>query len=281
MLTRQLVYGPAGAGKSYYANSSWWDSKNKKNIDGREGIWVTFGGEDNVTLGVPEKNRKRFTSAGLDDKKWLKEFKALGLGLQAAYQKTSQAAVYSVIIDGFSEFDILFKQITENIEEEEIKRNQFHVWRELLSEFYSALLMFQPDRTGAHLIATARRGEVKKYVQRSVGNPKMGGKSWTVEEDEWFNGAEAAPSLHGGFKKDLPHYFDFVLYLDTITITAPAGHPRAGQRIPVHEMETMRGGDVYVKNIAEEGWLNSNHPTRLINTNFDEFMGIVNEVSGL
>ncbi len=59
---------------------------------------------------------------------------------------------------------------------------------------------------------------------------------------------------------------------------APMGHPRAGTKIPVHKMETMRGGDVYVKNISEQAWLNSEYPTTLANPTFNEFMSIVGEL---
>ena len=280
MLIRQLVYGPDGAGKSYYANSAWWDPVTKTNIEGREGLWITFGSEDNPTLMIPEKNRKRFTSASLNDLKWIADFEKLVRSLIAAYKDTGKPAVDVVVLDGFSEFDLLFKQITEVVASEEVAKNQFYVWKEIMAKFFTIVQLLQPSLNGAHFIATARRGEVKKYVQRSIGKPSQGGKSWTVEEDEWYDGAEAAPSLHGGFRKDLPHYFDYVTYLDTETIVAPAGHPRAGTKIPVHQMETMRGGNVYIKNVSEQAWLNSSHPTTLENVTFSQFYDIVEELNG-
>jgi hypothetical protein len=281
MLIRQLVYGPAGAGKSHYANSAWWDPIAKQSIDGKEGLWITMGAEDNPALMIPEKNRKRFSSPSLNDLRWVKEFEMLVRGLIATFKAEGKPAVDVVVFDGFSEFDLLFKQITESVEAEEVKANQFHVWKEIMAKFFTIVQLLQPSLNGSHVIATARRGEVKKYVQRSVGKPREGGKTWTVEEDEWYDGAEAAPSLHGGFRKDLPHYFDYVTYLDTETIIAPKGHKREGTKIPVHQMETMRGGNVYIKNISEQLWLNSDYPTTLTNASFTDFYKIVTDLNGV
>ena len=276
---RVLIYGTAASGKSYWGNSSWWDSRNRKprlNDKGEElkGLWITFCSEDNPTLRIQEENRRRFTSTGLDDLRWMTEFKTLTKSLVAAYKQNGKPAVDSIIIDGFSEFDLLFQQVLQSTDESEIAKNQFHVWKRLMSEFFFAVQILNPVNTGANLIATARRGEVKKFVQRQVGSGASK-QQWDVEEGEgWFDGAEAAPSLHGGFRKDIPHYFDYVFYTDTDTKIATEG-PRKGSRVPVHKLYTMKGGDVYIKNNSEEQWLESTFPLVLENSIFPDFAEIV------
>lgn len=277
MLTRTLIYGPAAGGKSYFGNSSWWDSKKREKVEGRDGLWITFGAEDNPTLHIPEENRKRFTSAGLDDLRWLQDFHKLAKGLVAAYKQNSKPAVYSIVIDGFSEFDLLYQQVLQTVDEAEISKNQFHVWKNMMAQFFTILQLLHPINTGAHLIATARRGEVKKYVQRQVGSGQDKAQ-WQVEESDWFDGAEASPSLHGGFRRDIPHYFDYVLYTETDTKIATEG-PRKGQKVPVHRLYTMKGGDVYIKNNSEEQWLDSDYPLVLENATFPKFLEIVEKLN--
>ncbi len=281
MLIRVLDYGPAAGGKSYFGTSSFWDSKKReyvKKADGTDmsGLWITIGAEDNPTLHVPEINRKRFASPTLDDLRWLNDFERLAMGLVAAFKKEKKPAVDAVFFDGFSEFDLLYQQVLQTVDSEEIAKNKFHVWGNMMAKFFRVVQLLQPVNTGAHFIASARRGEVRKFVQRQIGTGQDK-KTWEVDEGEWF-GADAAPSLHGGFKRDIPHYFDYVLYTDTGTKLATEG-PRKGQKIPVHELSVMKGGDVYVKNNSEEQWLASSYPLVLENSTFPQFLEIVEKLN--
>ena len=246
---RTLLYGGPGAGKTSLAVSAFWDWKTQTQV--ADGRIITFGEEDNPALHIPEEARRlgntldlRLTSPLLDDALFLEQFNIVSRKLIYDAQQGKRLDV--LVIDGFSEFDLLFEATYKSGGD-----NRFAKWEDLMTQLFSMLVRLSPRVLGCAVIATARVMERKKAQPQRVADP-----NW-LDYDYY-------PSLRGSFRHAFPHYFNQVFYVE-------AGQVQdAGRIIPTHNVHMIRTGDFCVKNIWEHEWLRAGEPDYLTNVSWPE-----------
>ncbi len=244
-----LLYGPAGAGKTKWPVSAFWDGKREI----ARGKWVTFGREDNPFLLVPESCRTtasgaslRFKSPNLEDQNWLKKFDTFTKALLDQCRRDHPLDV--LVIDGLSEFDLLYEN---TFPQGSGRENNFAKWMGLMDAFFAALQRLDPDELGCHVIVTAR------VMQRRVDDDE----ARAVKAGEIMPLPDFMPSIKGSFKDNLSHYFNNVFYLHTLpgqTKTAP----------PQHTLNVLTNGNYLTKLQGETEWLAAKYPRTLVNSNF-------------
>lgn len=235
--TSTLLYGGPGAGKTSLAVSSFWDWQKQEKIC--NGKLITFGAEDNPALAIPEECRHtdkgtplRLTSPLLDDREFLNQFNLI---TRRFVQDAIEGNPLDVlVIDGMSEFDLLFEETFEDDD------NNFAKWNALLSQMFACMMRATHSALQAHVIMTARVMERKKAKQQ--GRVTMAGDPAYLDYDFY-------PAMRGAFRQHMPHYFNMVLYMETDTGV------RDGKPIPIHVANMVRTGDYYVKNVWEHAWL--------------------------
>ena len=245
---RTMLFGKAGAGKTALAVSSFWDWKEKKQV--ANGKLITFGEEDNPALEVPQEFREtelgtsmRLTSPLLDDDKFREQWNLISQKLVSNAQKGDRLDV--LVIDGLTEFDLLFEETYVGGGGE----NNFAKWNDLLSEFYSMMMRVSSTVLGCHVIMTARAAAQRKH---GAG-------------DELIDG-DLYPSVRGAFKYQLPHYFNMVLYMETVRAAFD------GRTVPAHALHVVGSdGSFLTKNVWEHKWLEAGHPDVVLNHTWGEF----------
>jgi hypothetical protein len=245
-----LLYGGPGAGKSALAVSSFWDWRNRTQV--AKGKMITFGAEDNPALTVPEEFRHtdngtslRLTSPLLDDTKFIDQFDAISR--RFIYDAENGNSPDVIVIDGMSEFDLLFEETFENSD------NRFAKWDALLTQLFSMMMRLHHDTLKCHVIVTARIMERKKGKQSSTFTP-----------DPSHYDFDYYPSLRGSFRHHFPHYFSMVLYMDTEQRLVEGGR-WDGKILPAHVLQMVRTGEFYIKNQFEHSWLAMEDETEVIN----------------
>jgi hypothetical protein len=253
-----LLYGGPGVGKSALAVSSFWDWRKREPI--AKGKLITFGAEDNPALAVPEEFRRtdkgtslRLTSPLLDDSKFLDQFDAISQ--RFVYDAEHGESPDVIVIDGLSEFDLLFEATFGDSD------NRFAKWDGLLSQLFSMMMRLHHDVLKCHVIMTARVMEKKKGKQSSTYTPDP-----SLYDFDYY------PSLRGSFRHHLPHYFSMVLYMDTEQRLAQGGR-WDGRVVPVHTVQMVRSGEFYIKNQFEHAWLATEEDTEVVNPMWAQLWG--------
>ena len=249
--TSCLLYGPPGAGKTMFAVSSFFDCKKEEVI--ANGKLITFGVEDNPALGVPEECRMigektslRLVSPLLDSRKFEETFQIVLKRLMRDNMEGNPIDV--LVIDSISEFDKMYEYTA--------TEEGFARWRALMDEFFATLTLAHPRNLGCPVIVTARVSEKRKATATSDGDP------------DYMN-FNYYPSIKGGFRLELPHYFNLVLYQETRPMQATEG-PYKGKKIPFHITHLAQTGDFYVKNQAEHKLMQKGLPLEMVNGTWPE-----------
>lgn len=266
----QLNYGFAGAGKTYTATTSFWD--NEKNDFIRKGFWVTFGRESNRRIKMPditleqaskgEYGRIKFGSPSLDNDEFVKKFGEFCRAIYKANQG-KERKLEAIVIDGMSEFDLLFETVHSNIYGD---ANKFAKWDDLLGQFFSAFQILDPEEIKAHIIMTARVREKRRQETDRVGNVVRQGDGDFIPTDHM-------PSVRGQFRTYMPHYFNLVTFYDTKTIMQRVNGKNI--RAAVHQAHMLPEDEYLIKNNWEDLWIEAGHPSILHNPTFDEVLAII------
>ena len=263
-----LLYGGPGAGKSYLACSSFFDYETGESI--ANGKLITFGGEDNPALDLPEEHRVigknntslRLTSPLLDSRKFMETFRTV---MRRLYQDAQNGEPLDVlVIDGLSELDLMFENTS--------SQDGYDKWGELLDEMFATVSISNHENLLCPVIITARVSEKR---DGKIG--KKDGTSSTKGDPDYMN-FNYYPSLRGQFRLHLPHYYSMVLYLDTEPRLVTEG-PYAGKYLPQHTVNMTQSGKFYVKNQFEHKWLKAQLPLRLTNITWPKLWGMLVSVN--
>lgn len=251
-----LLYGGPGSGKSALAVSSFWDWR--KHVQVAKGKLITFGAEDNPALAVPEEFRHtdngtslRLTSPLLDDTEFISQFDAISR--RFIYDAEHDNSPDVIVVDGMSEFDLLFE---ETFADEE---NRFAKWEALMTQLFSMMMRLHHDTVKCQVIITARIMERKKAKQ-----PVKGDKGTSYAPDPGHYDFDYYPSLRGGFRHHFPHYFSMVLHMDTEQRLVEGGR-WDGKILPAHVLHMVRTGEFFIKNQFEHAWIATEDDTEVIN----------------
>jgi AAA domain len=246
-----LLYGGPGSGKTALAVSSFWDWRKREPV--ANGKLITFGGEDNPALMVPQSMREtakgtslRLISPLLDSQAFLNQFSAIVRRFVADAEEGHPLDV--LVIDSLTEFDLMFESTFVDTGE---KESQFAKWNALLSEMFALLTRASHTALDCQVIMTARVMEKKRAKQTKQGS--SGGDPDYMDFDYY-------PSMRGSFRLHLPHYFNLVLYQDT-----GLGRTSDGKVVPAHKTHMVRDGDYYVKNVFEHEWLANESQSYVVN----------------
>jgi hypothetical protein len=260
----KLNYGFAGAGKTFDATSSFWD--HEKGDFKRKGYWIVFGRESNKRITMPtitldqvakgEHGQIKFGSPDLNSDEFARKFSEFCRALYKANQGKDKK-FESIVIDGMSEFDLLYETVHHNVYGD---GNKFAKWDDLLGQFFSAFQILDPDEINAHVVMTARVREVKKKTDIASG-------------DGDFIPTSYMPSVRGQFKTYMPHYFNLVTYFDTTTRMAQVNGKN--QRVGVHQAHMVPEDDYLVKNNWADLWVKAGHPSIITNGDFDTSLDII------
>lgn len=260
-----LLYGFAGAGKSYLATSALWDHEKQDFL--RRGYWVTFGRESNQSIEMPEITLKeandsgwtkpghvRLVSPSADSVGFANDFEKFGRAVHSANTKAikdgKEPPVEAVVLDGLSEFDLLFET---GFDAEQGTGNKYAKWDALMAKFFGMMQILDPEEIHAQVIVTAR------VRAKDEGSPQP-----------W----DYIPSVRGQFKTYLPHYFNLVTYMNTIT----RPEQRDGKRVPVttHRAHMLpEGNEFQIKNNWEKQWTAASQPAVLDNPTFSQILNVI------
>lgn len=181
---------------------------------------------------------------------------------KAATKAGKEKPVEVLVIDGMSEFDLLYEA---TFTAEHGDGNKYAKWDALMNELFGIMQLLDPDELDCHIIVTAR-----------VAEKRRGGDGRVADAD--FFDSDLIPSLRGQFKNHLPHYFQIVTYFETDVVTGSIGGKRG--QIPVHKMKLVRDSkDALVKNQWEHLWLAAGKPSTITNPRFDDVLDIIKELN--
>jgi len=249
-----LFYGPPGGGKTDLLTSAFWDVRTRREV--ARGKLVTFGREDNPFLHVPEACRMtsggaslRFTVPNLDSTAWLDRFDKFTSALLDQARRSHPLDVLG--IDGLSEFDMLYER---TFGDGGGDSNKFAKWNGLMEKFFAVMQRLDPNELGCHVIMTARVRERK----RGAESDERARRSPDADDHDPF---DYYPSVRGGFKDWLGHYFQNVFYIHT-------RKPKNKATLPEHVTQIITLGDYMTKLQGEREWLAADYPRELVNTNF-------------
>lgn len=279
----QLVYGPAGSGKTDYCLSAMWDVKTK--AFKRPGLYITFGKEGNVAFdSIPvvttedikagKPGRIRLSSPRMDDIKFADTFKAICTEIyrqaQAAKKAGKSPAYEVIVVDGITEFGMLYEQVFRAVNP---SAEKWAVWNTLLSYCISVMQLLDAEELGAYVLVTARVSEKRRGITDRQGN--------TVGADPDFMTSDNVPYMNGQFRDQLPHYFSMVNYIKTEVKAVKEG--ASGQDVrPVHSIRMVAtDSDFLVKNQWEREWLAAKKPRELPNADFDNVIKIIEEITSV
>lgn len=259
-----LLYGMGGAGKTPLAISSFWDWEKQELLG--EGKYITFGAEDNPELNIPDEARKlgkglnlRLTSPLLEDQEFIEQFDLITRKL--LYDAERGERIDALVVDGLAEFDLLYEMTFESPETDSGKTDKFAKWDALLAQTFSLMMRLVPSALGCQVIMTTRVQERRKSSGNIKGDPKF----W---EYDYY------PAMRGGFKYMLPHYFNQVFYLETVSAE------KGGRTIPAHAVHLLQTGDFMVKNQAEHRLLASGQESPVLNIKWPELWKIQHNTEG-
>ena len=264
---RTLIYGPPGAGKSWFGVTAFWNPVTRQEV--ARGKWVTFGQEDNPFLLVPESCRStrsgvslRFVSPTLSDQAWLTRFDTFTKSLLDQARKAPPLDV--LVIDGLSEFDMLYETTFKGVEGDSGK---FAKWNGLMDTFFGIMQRLDPVELGANIIVTARVRERKRGTDVEEHARKK-----DIEDDA--APFDYYPSIRGGFKDWLGHYFNSVFYVHTRKPKVPGGPSE-------HVLQVLTGGDYLTKLQGEHLWVPAGYPAELVNPTFYDVQHRLEDLLGM
>lgn len=267
-----LIYGFTGAGKTTFGVSAGWDWKNKKQL--RRMKWVRFGRERNNALAVPDSMQIHLASPSLDSDQWIRDFsgllKQIKLENSRAIAEGKEPPVEVLVIDGMTEFDLMFEKVHKNLKGDS---NKFGMWNDLLEECFSIMQMLDPEELHCHVIVTARVAANKEEKKDNKGTTISAADPDYIDSDYY-------PSMRGSFRLNFPHYFDLVLYVERDTVAGSIGGIKKNN-VPVHRIRIVPDKKYLVKNHWEYHWLTSGKPDILDNPSFDDVLDIINELEGV
>lgn len=198
----------------------------------------------------------KFSAPKLDNLDWLSAFEDVIDGLLVNAAKGN--CLDALVIDGMSEFDLLFEAVFQQVNAGKDKWDKFDA---LLDRLFAAMQRLDHEALNCCVLVTARVMERKKAKQSRGGS--------TIAGDPNFISFDYYPSLRGGFRLHFPHYFNLVLYMDTLMMRVSAGE-RTGQILPAHVLSMVRTGEFYVKNQWETDWLKSGEELEILNPKFPD-----------
>ena len=279
----QLVYGPAGAGKTDYTTSAMWD--HKKQVMTRNGIWITFGREGNAAYAIPQIRGEdikagkggnlRLTVPELDAIAFADHFssacKLIYTMNRAAIKAAKPVPFEAVVVDGLTEFDMLFEQAYRAAYPGEVSINKYAVWNALLGRCIAAMQLLDPIELQAYVLVTARVSERRKGIVNKQTEAVSGA-------DPDFITTRNVPAMNGQFRDMFPHYFALVNYVETEVEARMEGGKQT--KAPTHTLTMLaQDSDFLIKNQWERQWLARNKPRQLKNTSFDEVLAIIEEIT--
>ena len=249
-----LLYGGPGAGKTYLATSAFVDHKTGDLT--RNGVLITIGREGNPALSIPEDRVVRITAPPSNPSRFSKE---LIDALRSIVKRSRTDERYEVVVvDGFTEWGVLFTAMMS-----EDKGERLSEWQDMKRELIAILQMLHPEELGAYVIGTARIAEHRKGIGRSGGDP-----DWV--DYKYF------PALDGWGRRNLPHYFNFMFYLENDVHKEVQNGQVVKRR--VHKVYMLEAGDFWVKNVYEHRW--DGLPYVLENPTFDDILSLVEKAKG-
>jgi hypothetical protein len=253
-----LLYGDAGAGKTAFAASAFWDWRREKLM--RDGRLLVFGREGNSALGIPEANVKRFRSPAKDPLKFLTDFNVYMEALIVQLEKGTGPKV--IALDGWSEWNqtLLFEY------DEKGSDDYWAKFDTAKDRFFSVQRMLDPEEFDIWVLATARVDEKRK----GVFSKKTG--QVTGADPDYMQGYKYIPAMVGWAKKNMAHYYDIVTYVEATpgTVKSASGKLTAATHHDYHFVQT---GDYLVKNRWEHKWIATDQPASLTNPMFDDMLG--------
>jgi hypothetical protein len=256
-----LAYGDAGAGKTAFAASAFYDWKKGKTI--RDGRLLVFGREGNSALGIPEENVKRFRSPKKDPLKFLTEFNLYMEALVVQLEKGTGPEV--IALDGWSEWNqtLLFEYDAKGSDDYWAK------FDEAKNRFFAIQRMLDPEEFHIWVLATARVDEKKKGAFSKRTNQIEGA------DPDYMQGYKYIPAMVGWAKKNMAHYSDIVTYVEAEPgdVRTPSGILRKATH---HNYYMIQSGDYLVKNRWEHKWLATDQPDYLTNPLFDDMLDRLN-----
>ena len=265
--TSTLAYGPPNAGKTALGVSAFWDWKTRTLLG--DGKYIGFGREDNPALRIPEECRQlssgaslRLTAPDLRSDKFITDFGKIVDAIMAAARRGQY--LDALVIDGMSEFDLLFEAVYDN---KNAGADKWDKWDALMSEMFAMMQRLDPIELRCDIIMTARVMERKKATVSKSGRSTRGDPSY-INFDYY-------PSLRGSFRLHFPHYFNLVLYLETDMRL----HAGLNRKVPAHILNMVRTGDYFVKNQWEYEWLLAGYPSYLLNTSFPAMKALLEQAA--
>ena len=243
--SRSLFYGWAGAGKTALAVSSFWDWEGGQQI--ANGRLLTFGGEYNEALGVPEELIRRFKSPSLTDNKWATELERYTTAL-VKDAATGKLELDAIVFDGFSEFDMLYEGVADAK-----GTDKFEKYDGLLMELYANLSRLDPEVLGCDVLATARVQEKRKAKASRTGRDIPG--------DPDYMTSDFYPAMRGTMRYSLPHYFNNVFFMEEQLVLMPG----KAKRESAHALTAIHTGGYLVKNQHKHLWVPAGLPPVVYN----------------
>lgn len=255
-----LLYGGPGAGKTFTALTSFWDFDKGTAREGRNGLWIQVGRENNPALDLPDQCIRRFAPDLDNPTKFVTELAKYCRSLVKEVRQ-GKTSYYAIVFDGFSEWQTAYQLDLPDSESGEGRK----FWGEVKRELISILQILNPDELKAHVLATARITELKKATATRSGKETPGDPSW-------MNDFKYYPSMDGWARHNLGHYFNLVCYVDQDTAST-MNEKKQLVRQSQHKVWFMADGDFWVKNVWEHGW--GGKPHYLVNPTFDDIVRLL------
>ncbi len=265
-----LIYGFTGAGKTLFglsAGQNWEDG-----TEIRPYRYLQIGAERNKAVTIPDANVKRFTSPQLDSIRfmdelidYLKMVKSTNMKAMAA---GDEIPIQAIILDGVSELGLLFENVHKTVEG---TGNKFKVWDAMQEKLFALMQLLDPEELHAHVVVTARVGERRRELKDNTGRVMNPG-------DPEYMASDYYPALRGGFRLNLPHYFDMVLYIER-TLGAVEIDGKRKTNYPIHQIKMVPNREFLVKNTWEHRWLEHDGIATLDNPSFDDVLNILEKIN--
>lgn len=201
-----MLYGPAGAGKTTFAISSFWDFREQKIIPGTDGRLLLFGSEGNDALGIPEDKVRRFP---YNPKKPLDFYEQFVKYLETIHAAALQGkGPTSIVVDSLSELSQGYIDAYEEENEAACAADKWTSWRAWRRQYRLIDRLLGAQTLHADIFYTAHVREVRETVVTSRGKEMKGDAAW-LQEMQIGN----IPSIEGKAKEEAPHNFDFIVYM--------------------------------------------------------------------
>lgn len=219
-LLKHLTYGPAGAGKTWYAASVFTSA----HVDPAKVVYVD-NHDSTAVLDLPKyvvgKGGVLHVHYSEPDR-----IKKLVEQVRAAVRQ-GEHPFDAIVIDDLSEYDMTDMDVRlENT------KDKWAAWGAHLSEFCNVVRMLSPAETGAHLIVVSRAAR----TPNPLAHKRRDAQGKTIVDDA---DTIVGPALRGQFGAWVPHFFDLITYQQEEVNSK-------GE--VVHRMVLRTNGNMYIKN---------------------------------